>query len=88
MKARKIKEPNHGECSKAILMTTGPVVTYRLFKQTYRRGQFETIMHKDYDRLIETLINNGDGNIVEGNVNGASAQSRIFVKKPYKLLYL
>ena len=65
MQARKIKQPDNDECSKAILMTTGPVVTYRLFKQTYRRGKFQNIMHNDYDRFIENLVNNGDGNIVE-----------------------
>ena len=73
-----IEQPTQQFIKDQVLLSPGPVVSYRAFKHGKRSAK--TITEEEYARATESLQEDGFGRVVEFRIPRARSQCKVFVK--------
>lgn len=73
-----IEQPSQGFIKDQVLLSLGPVVSYRAFK--HGKPSAKNIAEAEYYKAKESLQEDGFGRIVQFSVPKARSQCKVFVK--------
>ena len=73
-----IEQPTHDSIRDQVLLSPGPVVSYRTFKHGKRSAK--TIAEAEYSLATESLQEDGFGRIVEFRIPRARGKCKVFIK--------